>query len=460
MFSEIFSYAQSILIVILLFGGTVFIHELGHFLTALWFGLRIDAFAVGMGPALWQREHKGIIYKICALPIGGYVALPQLDITGSAFENEDAKAGRLEPVAPWKRIVIAAAGPFMNVVAALILCTIVYIAGRPSDEGAGPPIVEHVAPDSPAHDAGLRDGDRLLSVNDDRLHFWADFRIAAMLNKQMDLKVARDGKLIHLRNVTTQPDRLGNLHLPGIMPQGEDVAFVSIGRVFPDSAASEAGLRKGDRLVSINGIPIDSPNIFRRQVQAAEGAPVDLTIRRNGKERRVELTAEWDKELEAHLIGIYMNAMTHPNPFTQIRYFQGSIFRTLKAFVRPKEAPRAAQGVGGPVMILGGMHAQVRYHPMQALWFTALINVNLAIINLLPLVILDGGHIMVALFEMITGRKPYRGLIIGAANIMVVVLLVLMVWLSVRDVSLFRKLYSDDEETAPPETERLDNENP
>ncbi|MGA0334314.1 MAG: site-2 protease family protein, partial [Kiritimatiellia bacterium] len=110
------------------------------------------------------------------------------------------------------------------------------------------------------------------------------------------------------------------------------------------------------------------------------------------------------------------------------------------------EMGMAAKGVGGPVMILSGMHSQVKYDPMQALWFTALINVNLAIINLLPLIILDGGHIMVALFEMITGRKPYKRLIVGLANVMVVLLIAMMVVLSYRDVMLLRKFSANDQE--------------
>jgi regulator of sigma E protease len=297
-------------------------------------------------------------------------------------------------------------------------------------------------------------------VNDDPITFWADFRIAAMLNQRLDLKVDRAGELVSLRNIPTEVGPLGYLDLPGLYPQGEPIAYVTIGDVSPDSAASAAGLQKGDRLVSVDGIPIDDPAVMRDGVQAAAGKSVDLVVKRGSQTLSMALTPEWNGEVERYLIGIFMQGMTYPEPLTQIRYFQGSIFRTLKAFARPKEASRAAQGVGGPVMILSGMHSQVRFHPMQALWFTALINVNLAIINLLPLIILDGGHIMVALFEWITGRRPHRGLIIGLANVMVVVLITLMVFLSLRDVFLLRRLYSEVEPVSTPQVQAPSTEPP
>ena len=448
--STILQYTVSIGAVLLLFGGTVLLHELGHFLTAKWFGLRIDAFSVGMGPALWKKKVNGIVYKIGLLPIGGYVALPQMDITGSAFESEDAKGGTLEEVAPWKRIVIAVAGPIMNILTALVLCTIVWWQGKPSDPGPGPAVVGFVSEQSSAYEAGLREGDKIRRINDDSIHFWADVQIAGMLNDTLDIQAVRDGEVVRFYGLPTEVNSLGYRTLAGVGPMEEDLLYVEVASVTPDSPAQRAGVREGDRLVSVNGQPVENGRQFSEAVRDSEGREIQLVVQRDGDGElaTLSLAPEMNEELNRWLIGILMQGefeLVHPAPLRQIHYFQGSIFRTLKAFTRPREIKKAAGGVGGPVMILSGMHSQVRFHPMQALWFTALINVNLAIINLLPLIILDGGHIMVALFEWITGRKPYRALIVGLANVMVVLLIAMMVFLSFRDVKLLQKINASNE---------------
>ncbi|MGA0334239.1 MAG: site-2 protease family protein, partial [Kiritimatiellia bacterium] len=337
--SSLFPLVLSVGAVLLLFGGTVLVHELGHFLTAKWFGLRIDAFSIGMGPALWQKKINGVVYKISLLPIGGYVALPQMDITGSAFENEEAKAGTLQQVAPWKRIVIALAGPFMNVIAAFILATIVWVVGKPSDPGPGPARIGRVLEESPAYQAGLREGDLVRSINDDRIHFWADLQISAMLNQQLDMKVIRQGEVVNLYDIPTSVDRFGFRRILGVGPEESDLLYVGVHAVLPGSPAEAAGVRAGDRLVSINGIEVTDGNVFAEEVARSEGSPLALEVRgKDEKENRsLSLAAEWDETAERWLIGISMQGefeTVHPTPLSQIRYFQGSIFRTLKAFTR------------------------------------------------------------------------------------------------------------------------------
>ncbi|WFB34448.1 RIP metalloprotease RseP [Kiritimatiellota bacterium B12222] len=449
--------------VLLLFGGTVLVHELGHFLTAKWFGLRIDAFSIGMGPALWQKTVNGVVYKISLLPIGGYVALPQMDITGSAFENEDAAKGVLEPIAPYKRIIIAIAGPFMNVLAAFILATIVWVVGKPADPGPGPALVGTVEMETPAYEAGLREGDLIRKINNDRIKFWADVQISSMLNDNINMQVIRENEVVNLYDIPTELNSLGFRQILGVYPIESDLLFIEAFSISPDSPAQRAGMLDHDRLISINGKDINESTVFINEVQGAEGEAVTIVVQAKGSDetRTIQVAPEWNEDHQQWLVGIMLQGefeTVHPTPLSQIDYFQGSIFRTLKAFTRRQEVKKAAQGVGGPVMILNGMHTQVKMHPMQALWFTALININLAIINLLPLIILDGGHIMVALFEIITGRKIYPKLIMAMANAMVVILITTMVYLSFRDVVLIRKLnHSFDEpvaaETATPEAD-------
>lgn len=457
---ELLSLLYSVGMVLLLFGGTVLVHELGHFLTAKWFGLRIDAFSIGMGPAIWQKKVNGVVYKLSWLPIGGYVALPQMDITGSAFENEDAKEGKLVPVAPWKRIVIAVAGPVMNVIAAFLLCVIVWAVGKPYEAGPGPAVVGRVHSASPAYAAGLRAGDLITAVNGDRVSFWTDVDIASSLNETVQLRVARDGEWRDLPPVATERNRLGFLQLPGVRPV-EHIEYVLVGGLRKDGPADRAGVKPGDILHRVNGEAVEGSGGFIQAVQESKGAPLDLVLLR-GEDREeiaVELVPEFDEEVERYLIGVLMDeklaeVTVHPNPVTQMRYFSGSIFRTLRAFGRPKERREASQGIGGPVIMLGSIHSQVQTDFMQALWFTALINVNLAIINLLPFIVLDGGHILVSVYEIVFRRAPNRKVIVALANTMVVLLISLMITLTFKDVLLMRRIHQEvnRREDAPVET--------
>lgn len=436
-----------IVMVAVLFGGTVFVHELGHFLTAKWFNLRIDAFSIGMGPALWQKKVNGVVYKIGALPIGGYVALPQMDITGSAFENEDAREGRLQPVAPWKRMVIAVAGPVMNVLAALVLCGVVWMMGKPFDASSEPAFVGSVQRNSAAYEAGLRPGDQIVQVNGDRIRFWADVEIAGSLNHYVQLRVQRGNELADLPMIQTSRNSLGFLHMAGVRPR-EFIEHVFVEGLSPNSPATRAGIELGDVLHRINGQPIESASGFAQAVQAAGSEPIRLEVLRGADAEPVmiELEAEFSPRIQRYLIGIVMqekpsDVMVRPNPVTQMQFFSGSIFRTLRAFSRSQERAQAAQGIGGPVIMLGSIHQQVRASLSQALWFTALINVNLAIINLLPLVVLDGGHILLALFEMVFRTTLPRRLVIAMANVVVVLLLTLMVSLTVKDIRLMHRIH-------------------
>ena len=137
------------------------------------------------------------------------------------------------------------------------------------------------------------------------------------------------------------------------------------------------------------------------------------------------------------MIGVEMKQMyepIHPQPLRQIRYFSGQIFRTLVAFTRSSEIKQVSGNIGSAVMIFKGMHTELSESVINGLWFTALINVNLAILNLMPLLILDGGHITLATFEWITGKRAPKKLITVAANVVVVLLISLMVLLSFKDV--------------------------
>ena len=165
--------------VLLLFGLAIFIHEFGHFLAARWMGLQVDAFAIGFGPALWKRTVNGVEYKIGCIPFGGYVALPQLDPSGMEKVqggNGEASRDDLPDIAAWRRIVVAVAGPFGNMVLAVALA--LCIAWMPGVRtGALDTRIGLVEEGTAAWEAGLRTGDRIESVNGHKVSTWTDMEV-------------------------------------------------------------------------------------------------------------------------------------------------------------------------------------------------------------------------------------------------------------------------------------------
>ena len=434
------------ILVMLLFGGTIFLHELGHYLSARWLGLKIKAFAIGMGPAFFQRTVNGIAYKLCILPIGGYVALPQMDITGSALE--DPESGTLPAVAPWKRIVVAIAGPMMNVLFAIILAFVVYWVGKPYDPVRTECVLAHVEVDSVCHEAGLRVGDRIVHANRDKVRTWGDLYIVQSLYDQVDLTVERDGETLQFPGIRTSTNVLGFSELEGIGPGSEVVVEETIA----EGAAAEAGVLKDDVIYAMNGKRVLHQNHFFGMVQKNQGEELALTVLRGElrEEQHLQMSPRLHqtevKEGENHsiwLIGVRMTdskVLVHPKPSEQLRFFSGMIFRTFQAFTRKDEIKGAGASIGGAPMIIWSFWKNVQLPIGSALWWCGLLNINLAIINLMPIIVLDGGHIMVALFEIITRRKPHPGVITVMANIAIAFLLTAMVFLSFRDLFTLRKI--------------------
>src|SRR6185312_9378643 len=157
---SIFSVIYVVLAVLLLFGAAIFFHELGHYWVALKLGLKVEEFAIGMGPKICSWKRNGIVYSLRWIPAGGFVKLPQM-ITSEALEGK--AGGGVPPAAPWKKILVAVAGPFMNVMFAFAIAALIYFVGLPI--AVNPPIVGYVKPDSPEAQMGIHAGDTIVSVN-------------------------------------------------------------------------------------------------------------------------------------------------------------------------------------------------------------------------------------------------------------------------------------------------------
>ncbi len=452
---------------ILLFGVAVIVHEFGHFLAAKLLGFQVDAFSVGFGPAIWKKKRGGVTYRVGCIPLGGYVALPQLDPSEmDAIQGKNAEPGDHPPpppVAPWKRIVVAVAGPLGNVVLAVVVAFVVYFFSTPDNFGGVGVTIGHVEPGGPAEASGLRVGDTFQTINGNGVSCWNEVTIECILggganggtNGTLQARVLRveGGKFVavdlELPVVVTDKDT-GYAEIPGVEPRMKCL----VGSVNPGSPAEAAGICKGDQLLAVNGVDLNGPEDLIARVNAAGETPIDLFLRRyrTGATETITLAPRFDSEVGRPLIGIVFAQseaanqpwMMYRRPSLQLSNDAKSIFRILRALFAPRvkgEAKRAAKGMGGAVTLFVVFWLQIQAGLLQTLAFLRYLCINLAVINLLPLPVLDGGHVMFALVEMVPRRKPSAKLTGWIYNIFAVLLISLMLILVLRDVWNFNRLF-------------------
>ncbi len=462
MFGSIIGSAADVIALVLLFGFTIFVHELGHFLVALWCGLQIDAFSIGFGPAIFKKKVRGVVYKICWFPLGGYVALPQLDPTGMSTiqgtDDKDDESGtkdktvNLPPVAAWKKILVSSAGAAGNIILAFVLAFIIYKASDQQEQnltgGNNSTMIGFIDTNSAAYNSGLRVGDEIVAVNGKTVSTWNDFSTESLLgggNSNVLLSVKNNGKIRELTVPTTE-DEMGVRLVDGIVKS----MLCVIEGIRPGGPAEAAGIQPGDIVKSFAGIPVASVEHFIKLVNKNSGKPSEIIVNRNGKDMKFTVTPEFDKELNRALIGVKVSSgtmsgsmpwMQYSKPLDQVKGDAAGILRLLQALVTPRESKQAAQGLGGPIMIMMALWMSIKVSFLNALGFLRFLNVNLAILNMLPIPVLDGGHIMFALWEGITRRKVHPKVANILINIFMILLLTAFVLLSFRDVKRAPKMF-------------------
>lgn len=436
--------------VALLFTLAIFIHEFGHYLAARLLGLKVDAFSIGFGPAIWKKTVGGIEYKIGCVPFGGYVALPQLDPSGMEKVQGESHGGSAEPerelpdVTPWKRIVVAFAGPFGNVVLAVALAYLIF-ALPSAKTGLLSTRIGWVEESSEAWKSGLRPGDEIQSVNGQKVGNWTDLQVENQLSGEAgkaSFGVLREGAVLQLSLAFQTNNVLGLRLLEGVYPARSCV----VDSVTNGAPAEVAGLRRGDVIEKLNDSPVMGAEHFIGLMQKQTGAPLSLGVRR-GKERLVlSLTPAYNASLRRYLIGVVPENgmdqakpwMMYRDPWQQLKWDSMSVARVLQALVKPSskgERRAVAKNVGGPIAIVMGLYDTLRGNLIDGLGFLRMLCVNLAILNLLPFPVLDGGHIMFALYEVVTRRKPHPKVVAALVNAFAIVLISLMALLVYSDIA-------------------------
>jgi len=434
--------------VLLLFNLLIFVHELGHFLAARWRGLKVDRFAIWFGKPLWKKNINGVEYVLGCIPAGGYVSLPQMATMEAIEGKADTAAETLPPVSAWDKILVAFAGPLFSFLLALAFAVVVMLVGRPVSESETTTVIGYVEKDGPAEKAGLRPGDRILAVDGQPVSKFGGmgdsvtWRVVRSEGARISVKVERNGQVLEFQpEPAREPTKIWqrqSLRQIRILPAMSSIIAV----VITNSPAAVAGLRPGDRILSVNGQPLFHFAALGEYVEQHANEALTLEVQRGSA--RFSVSVRPEKPIsppdEKPRLGIIWNAsgdtrLAYPGAVEQVRASVMVMVDTFEALFASKSDIKP-QHLGGAVKI---MDVYYRLFDSEqgwrlAIWFSVLMNVNLALLNLLPIPVLDGGHILLAIIEGIR-RRPISMRLINAIQTTCAVLLIgFMVYLAFYDV--------------------------
>jgi regulator of sigma E protease len=393
-------------------GVLVFVHELGHFLAAKRVGIRIIKFQLGFNPTIASFHYGDTEYGIGALPLGGYVKM--------AGENPDeARSGKDDEFlskSKWQRFQVLIMGPTMNLLLAIVLTAIVLHHGAEVPAFLDqPPVVGALVPASPAERAGIQPGDRIVSVAGHGIDTWEQFSIAigSRANRQVPIGLLRNGLDVTLQVTPVPPPGESRFEIGdiGVLPDIHPL----VPRVNPGEPADRAGIKAGDVILAVNNERITTRSELMKAIATRPGERVTVTISRSGVRQDIPVVPSLGGCAGvAGNIGCIGVAIAEPTKiikpsaieaigmsFQKNAEFAGLIFQTLWGLVTRETSPRQLMG---PVAIaqLSGESAQLGWIALITLM--ASISLNLGLLNLMPIPVLDGGHIFIMALEGLVRR--------------------------------------------------------
>ncbi len=398
---------------IILLGILVFVHELGHFCVAKFCGVKVLKFSLGFGPRLVSRQWGETEYMICAIPLGGYV---QMLGEGGGEQGEDAEIPAEEEHRSFskqsllRRMAIVAAGPIMNLALPFMVLPLAFLVGinLPAylDE---PPCVGYVIPDSEAEQAGFLQGDCITAISGQEVLTWTDTGPALVnsAGEPIAFKFSRDHESAEI-TFDAENGALEGLQSIGLLP-GQDAV---VGALAPAMPAVEAGIQEGDRILSVGDRKIVSWYELKGAIQEIGGRPVTLIIERDYKELPIKIVPRKIDGNDDYLIGVSPQQKTIFKSFSLGESIKAGAERSIQlidltlVFIQKLFAGHVStSNIGGPITVvqIAGQAAQTDLSAILSV--LAFLSIQLGILNLLPIPILDGGHLFFYAFEMVF-RRP------------------------------------------------------
>lgn len=405
----------------------VTIHEYGHFQVARWCGVKVLRFSFGFGKILMSwRDKRGTEYAWSLVPLGGYVKMLD-ESEGDVAENERHLAFNNQPV--WKRILIVAAGPLFNFIFAFVALWLVLVIGMYSLA----PMVDSVVPNSIAANAGIASQDEIIAINNNKINSWRDFQYAMMpligsaQTIQVNVKSLLDGKTkqlqLPLANWQLDDKKPEPLQSLGIKPFIPTIPAV-VGDIVADSPAAKAGLLVGDEVLRINGQAFTDWMYLVDYVHQHPGAKIEVEIKRQGEVRQlsIEVGSKDNAGKTEGYLGVYSKKANWPEHWLRLERehpvkalalaAQQTGQLTATTFIlmgRLITGKLGIKSISGPVGIAQGAGDSARAGLVSYLFFLALISISLGALNLLPIPMLDGGHLLYYVVEIIRGKPLSDG---------------------------------------------------
>jgi len=431
----------------------VFVHEWGHFIVAKLSGVRVDIFSIGFGPKLIGFKWHGTEYRIAPIPFGGFVKIyGQEPLEEANGDVEEAKRIAEHPdsfasKSIFKRLAVVFAGPFMNVVLCFAVLPLVFIAGKmESKDIQATPVIVDVTKGSPAELAGLKAGDTILEVEGTSVDSWRQLvtQVAIFPNETVTVTYSRDGVEAKVEATLGENERLkqpvGYLGVEDFL--GNEPI---IGRVAKGKAAFEAGLKKNDWVTQVGDTPIKYWTQMTALIQASKGESLPITVKRGEELVTVNLSPKYEESIDRYLIGIEKgidrSKLVHKSygfvKSVELGAKEGVrlVGLTFDILKRLFTGNLSLKVLGGPLQIAQATSTAYKSGFGEFLFILAFLSLQLGILNLLPIPVLDGGHVVFMTIESLIRRPIPHKLRNVSMQLGLFMLLGMMVLVTINDVN-------------------------
>lgn len=430
-----------------LLGILVFVHELGHFIVAKSLGIKVLKFSLGFGPKIIGKTVGETEYLISAFPLGGYVKMLGEEPDEELDEADKERAYNQQPL--WKRFSVVFSGPLFNLVFAAAVFVVLFLSGVPVQK----PDVGNVTEGSPAARGGLVNGDTIVGINGTPVLGWdeIDVMVNESMGKPISLKVRRAGEV---REVSVIPEKRSGKNIFGESREAWDIGispllYPVVGRVVKGTPAEKAGMQKGDRITDIGGKELKTWQDVTSIIHENPGRELKFTVKRDDQTLELMITPETKTETAPDgtektigLIGISPAPNDVLRKFGLIRALSLGINRTwdisvltLLSIVKLIQRVIPAETIGGPIMIFQMAGQQASHGAMNFFSFMAVISINLGVLNLLPIPVLDGGHLLFMGIEAVRRKPLSERVIMASQRVGLALLLILMAFAFYNDIA-------------------------